>query len=199
MRVGTDIGVVGNFSALMRNGGKIVPGSRREGHNIFTITGRNFLAKLVSWYAIGATDIPYTQRRVRWVGLGLGSQLESPSIVSLVQATLTTPTSYLRPIQTVEFPTSSTARFITEFSTYEITLSTVPVTVTEAGMFADVSPAQPGFGNDGAEDVPHDPGSVDTTLNPALATNPPIAYKNFEALTKTVDFTIEIRWDFRFE
>ena len=199
MRVETDIGVVGNFELLMRSRGKLVPGSRREGHNIFTVTGRNFLAKLVSWSSIGATDVPFTQRRVRWMGLGIGTQLESPTVTSLAQATLTTPTAYLRPIQTAEFPTSSSVRFITEFSTYEITLSTVPVTVTEAGMFADVSPAKPGFANDGVEDVPHDPGVIDTTLNPASATSPPIAYKTFEGLTKTVDFTIEIRWDFRFE
>jgi hypothetical protein len=199
MQIKTDIGVLGNFEILMRCGGKIVPRSRREGHNIFTITGRNLLSKLVAWQTIGATDVPYTQRRVRWVAVGGGSQLESPTVTSLNQPLLATTAHYLVPLQAVEFPTSSSARFIKEFALGEITVTNTPVTVTEAGMFADVNPAEPGNPNDGFEDVAHDPGLIDTILNPAVGTNPPICYKAFEGLTKTVDFTLEIRWDFRFE
>lgn len=199
MRVYSDIAAIGNFAALMRCRGKLVVGSRREGHNIFTITGRNLLAKLAAWQTIGATDVPYTQRRVRWIGMGSGSQLEAPTVISLNQPVLATTTQYLVALQAVEFPTSSSVRFIKEFPLGEITTSNTPVTVSEAGMFADVNPAEPGNPNDGFEDVAHDPGSVDTILNPALGSNPPIAYKAFEGLTKTVDFTLEIRWDFRFE
>jgi len=194
MKICTDIGVIGNFEALMRCGGKIVPGSHREGHNIFTVTGRNFLAKLVAWQYIGATDVPYTQRRVRWIGLGVGSQLESPNLTSLQQATLATSTDYIVALQSVEFPTSSSVRLIKEFALGEITITNTPVTVTEAGMFADVNPVSNGY-----EDVANNPGTVDTILNPALGSNPPICYKAFEGLTKTVDFTLEIRWDLRFE
>jgi hypothetical protein len=61
-------------------------------------------------------------------------------------------------------------------------------------MFADVLPASAG----GVDDVAVDPGNVDTVLDPSVGTNPPIAYKVFEPLTKTVDFTLEIRWDIRF-
>jgi hypothetical protein len=199
MRLDADIGMVGNFEAFLRRDGKLVPGSRRHGHNIFTVTGRNLLAKLVSWQTIGAVDVPYTQRRVRWIGLGIGTQLEAPTVTSLNQAVLATASNYLVPIQAVEFPTSSSVRFIKEFSLTEITLSSTLVSITEAGLFADVSPAQPGNPNDGYDDVAHDPGVVDTVLNPASATNPPVAYKAFEGIAKTVDFTLEIRWDFRFE
>jgi hypothetical protein len=199
MRLDADIGVVGNFEACLRHNGKLVRGSRRLGHNIFTVTGRNFLAKLVSWHTVGAADVPYTQRRVRWIGLGTGTQLEAPTVTSLNHATLATAANYLVPIQAVEFPTSSSVRFIKEFSLTEITLSSTLVSITEAGLFADVSPAQPGNPNDGYDDVAHDPGIVDTVLNPASATNPPVAYKAFEGIAKTVDFTLEIRWDFRFE
>jgi len=200
MKLRSDIGVVGNFEALMRRGGKIVPGSRREGHNIFTITGRNFLAKLVSWQTIGLTnDVPYTQRRVRWIGVGSGTQLEVATVTSLNESVLVTTTQYLVTPQAVEFPTSTSVRFIREFALNEITISNTPVTISEAGLFADVSPAKPGNPNDGYEDVPFDPGTVGTVLSPYLGTNPPVAYKAFEGLTKTVDFTLEIRWDFRFE
>jgi hypothetical protein len=199
MKLISDICVVGNFSALMRHGGKLVPGSRREGHNIFTVTGRNFLAKLVAWQTIGATDVPYTQRRIRWIGVGIGSQLEVATVAALNQPVLATTTQYLVTPQTVEFPTSSSVRFIREFALNEITVTNVPVAVSEAGMFADVNPAEPGNPNDGYEDVAYSPGVVDTVLNPALGSNPPVAYKAFEVLTKTVDFTLEIRWDFRVE
>jgi hypothetical protein len=48
----------------------------------------------------------------------------------------------------------------------------------------------------GTEDVAAS--GVNTTLDPKLGTNSPIAYKVFDVLTKTQDFTLEIRWDFRF-
>jgi hypothetical protein len=97
----------------------------------------------------------------------------------------------------VEFPSIATVRFTKEFGLSDISILGSPVRVTEFGLFADVSPALLGAGNDGSEDVPHDAGTVDTTLNPAQGVNTPIAYKAFEAITKTVDFTLEVRWDFR--
>jgi hypothetical protein len=199
VRLRSDIAVVGNFEALMRCGGKVVPGSRREGHNVFTITGRNFLSKLVAWQAIGFNDVPYTQRRVRWIGLGSGEQLEVATVEALNEPVLVTSTQYLVAPQSVEFPSSSSVRFIREFALGEITVTNTPVTVSEAALFADVSPAKPGHPNDGYEDVPLEPGVVNTILSPYVGTNPPVAYKAFEGLTKTVDFTLEIRWDFRFE
>lgn len=106
---------------------------------------------------------------------------------------LATSTDYIAPVQTPEFPSSTSVRFIKEFGANEITTTGVPVTVTEAGLFADVNPAA------GAptEDIPVGGGTT-TTLAPTLGSNPPVAYKSFEGLTKTVDFTLEVRWDFRF-
>jgi len=199
MRFPEDIRAIGNFYAHLREGGKIVPGSRREGHNIFTTNGRNWLAKLVSWYATASTDVPFTNRRVRWLGMGRGSQIEATTVASLAIPVLATTTQYMVPIQAVEFPTATSVRFIKEFLLNEITLSATPVVITEAGLFADVNPANAGLPNDGSEDAAQDPGNVDTTLNPSVGTNPPVAYKAFEPLTKTIDFTLEVRWDFRFE
>ena len=184
-----------NFYAVMRNGGKIVQGSRRDGHNVFTITGRNLLSKLIAWQVITSTDVPYTNKRIRWIGVGTGSQLEVTTVSKLAQPVLATPTDFLVPVTSPpEFPTSSSVRFIKEFSTAEITVTPTPVSITEAGLFGDVNPAA------GAptEDIPLDPGNVDTTLDPTVGTNPPVAYKAFEPLTKTIDFTLEIRWEVRF-
>src|SRR5688572_5817818 len=158
MRYAEDIAVRGNFEALMRCRGKIVPGSLRHGHNIFTVTGRNLLAKLIAWKTLGSDDVPFTQRRIRWVGVGTGIQLEAPTVSALAQPTLATSTDYLVPIQVVEFPTSTSVRFIREFALNEITLTNTPVALTEAGLFADVNPAKPGNPNDGFEDVAHSQG-----------------------------------------
>ena len=199
MNIRENIAVTANFYAQLRCGGKVVPGSLREGHNVFTSTGRNWLSKLVGWYNVGVTDQPFTRRRVRWIGVGTGAQLETESVSSLVTPVLASSSDFLVPIASVEFPDSSSARFIKEFSLNEINVVGSPVTITEAGLFVDVNPAVTGALTDGTEDVPHDPGSVDTTLNPSLTVNAPVAYKAFEPLTKTVDFTLEVRWDFRFE
>jgi hypothetical protein len=188
-----DIGFESNVHAFLRERGKIVPGSHRRGHNVFTVAGRNLLSKLIAWQTIAATDIPFTHRRARWMGVGIGSQLEVTTVSALAQPALATPTDYIVPIQSVDFPTSTSARFIKEFGSAEITITGVPVTITEAGIFGDVSPANAG----GTEDVGHTV-ATDPTLNPAVGTNPPIVYKSFEGLTKTVDFTLEIRWEFRF-
>jgi len=187
-----DIAVRSNMSVTMRERGKLV--DRREGHNVFTITGRNLLSKLLSWQTpLTTNDVPYTQRRVRWMGVGIGTQLEVTNVSSLNQATLATATDYLVPIQSVEFPTSTSVRFIREFATGEITvLSPTPVVVTEAGLFADVDLAS----GPPTEDAPFSGGR--TTLDPSVTTNPPIAYKAFDGMTKTRDFTMEIHWELRF-
>jgi hypothetical protein len=135
---------------------------------------------------------------VRWIGLGAGASLESPNVTSLTEPVLATSTQYLVPIQLVEFPTTSSVRFIKEFTLGEITLTSTPTAISEAGLFVDASPAEPGNANDGYEDTAYTPGLVDTVLNPAVATNAPIAYKSFGYMTKTIDFTVEIRWDLRF-
>jgi len=194
MRLRDTIQIEGNVTLFMRERGKIVPGSFREGHNVFTITGRNLLSKLIAWQTIAGTDIPFTSRRTRWMGVGSGTQLEVTTVSALATPLLSTATDYLVPIQTVENPTSTSVRFIKEFATNEITIAGTPVTITEAGMFADVSPASAG----GTEDVAVNPPTIQTTLDPAVGTNPPISYKAFEGITKTVDFTLEIRWDYRF-
>jgi hypothetical protein len=196
MRLSDNISIEANIWMVMRERGKIVPGSHREGHNVFTTNGKNWLAKLIAWQTISGTDIAYTNRRVRWMGVGIGSQLESATVTKLAQPTLATSTDYIRPIQTVEYPNSTTARFIKEFGTSEITIAGVPVVVSEAALLADVSPA-----NNGAfDDVSYDPIGLPsaTMLNPTSGNNSVIAYKAFDGLSKTVDFTLEVRWDFRF-
>jgi hypothetical protein len=134
------------------------------------------------------------------MGVGKGSQLEVTTVEGLNDPVKATLTDYLVGIQTVDFPSSTSVRFTREFATSEITTEGTPVVVTEAGLFADVNPAKlTGTGiRNGTEDKGY--GSVDshTVLNPTIGTNAPIAYKAFDGITKTVDFTLTLRWDFRF-
>jgi hypothetical protein len=193
MRLKDRIHAEANLWMCLRERGKIVPGSLREGHNVFTIAGRNWLSKLCGWRVIASTDEPYTERRVRWIGVGTGGLLEVTTVSALNVPTLATTTQYIVPVQSAEFPSSTSVRFIKEFGTSEITPTGTPVTVTEAGLFVDVNPAA----GSPTEDIAVG-GGYNTTLSPLASTNPPVAYKAFEGLTKTVDFTLEVRWDFRF-
>ena len=190
-----DLTALSNVHLLMRERGKIVPGSRREGHNVFTTSGKNWLTKLMAWAVIAGNDIAFTQRRVRWMGLGSGNQLEVPTVTSLVTPVLATATDFLRPIQTVEHPTSTSVRFIKEFGTTEVNIAGNPVNITEAAMYVDVAPAD----NGATEDNSYDPVGLPsaTVLDPTVGTNAPITYKAFGGLEKTVDFTLEIRWEIR--
>lgn len=193
-----DIPVACNFCAQLWDRGKKVPGGYREGHNVFTTTGKSWLAKLVTWHTITSTDVPYTQRRVRWMGVGTGTQAESQTVPFLAIPALVTGTSYLAEIQSVEFPTTGAVTFIKEFGAFEISYAELPVSVTEMALYADVSPAEPGTANAGEEDTAYAPGTVDTVLSPAVGTNPPIAYKLIDPLTKTSDFVLEVKWTFQF-
>lgn len=192
-RMTDDISIQANMELFLLERGKIVPGSRRVGHNVFTTFGKNWLTKLMSWQTISAPDVPFTNRRMRWVSLGTGSQLEVETVTQLSSAILTYGVNYLAALDAVEFPTSKSARFIKTFGLSEISITSTPVSITEAGLFADVVPANAGGTEDNGYSGPTDP-----TLNPGVANNPPVAYKAFEPVTKTQDLLLEVRWDLRF-
>lgn len=184
-----------NFEAFLSDAaGKIIEGSRRVGHNVVTTTGKNWLSKLVAWDDISSSpDDPFTQRRVRWMGVGKGSQLEVATVAALVDAVpYSAGGDYLAPMTSVEFPTSASVKFTRIFAAAEITTTPTPVAVTEAGLFADVDPWNMG----GTEDTQAI--GFPTTLAPNIGSNPPVAYKSFEPITKTQDFSLTIRWELRF-
>lgn len=196
LRPSEDIDVKVNVWMRMTERGKYAPGTLREGHNVFTTTGRDWLAHLAAWQVVGTPDVAYTQRRVRWAAVGTGTQNELVSVTALNAPTIVTTGIYLAAIQDAEFIDTAAVRFIKEFSEFEISvpsegLDIVPL--TEAGLFVDIYPVSTGGGVDDAA-----AGGYDTTLNPANANNAPVAYKTFDVVNKTVDFKLEIHWDFRF-
>lgn len=193
----SDIEIVSNMRAALRSNGKLV--TQRVGHNVFTVNGKNWLSKLCGWSALSTPglgdDTAYTARRVRWMAVGSGANLEVVTV-----SALHTPLAYdssgnhLAPIDSTEFPTSTSVKFIREYQSGEISVGGTPVAVSEAGLFVDVNDVD-NIG--GSEDSPFGTGEA-TTLDPAEQYNPPVAYHTFEALPKTTDFTLVIEWEFRF-
>lgn len=193
LHVVEDIGIDSNVELILRNlRGEVV--DRRVGHNILTSNGKNWLSKLIAWSAIVGPDEPFTHRRLRWMAVGTGLQLEVATVSSLAQPALFSGTAFMAALSSpATFPTLSSVRVSRTFGVNEISITGAPVALTEVGLFADVVPGNMG----GTEDTGHS-AATDPTLNPAVGTNPPVAYKSFETLTKTTDVQFEVRWDFRF-
>lgn len=178
-----------NFKALMRERGKVVPNSLREGHNVFTTIGRELMCQLMAWQTPGATDVAYTHRRVRWIGVGsgrVGFMPETRDVVGLITPLEVSGGDYLVPIDHLStvFPTVTSVRYYKEFSETDLS-SGGAVLIREAALYSDVSPTlvfdptDPYYG-------PADP-SVGTSF-----------YKTFEGMLKAPGFTLEITWDMKF-
>jgi hypothetical protein len=188
--------VEGFFSAVCRERGKIVPGSRREGKNIVTLAGREFYARVSSYSSYS----PLTKARtdgVRYIGFGTGTTPEVTTVTKLV-----TPIAYTNSggsfflaelgLPTYPFQTSGSfgtaVRYTREFSETELSISGT-VNVTEAGLFTDGSPT--------SSPIPFTPETRDRTLAQA-ASQAPNCYKPFEFIKKTQNYVLQTAWEIRF-
>lgn len=191
-----EVHVEGFVSMVCRERGKIVPGTRREGKNIVTLTGREFYARVASY----SNYTPLTKARadgVRYVGFGLGTTPEVSSITKLVSPIAYDASSggiYLAELAIPTYPLATAgsfgtvARYTREFA--ETELSTVgTVALTEAGLFTDGSPT--------SSPTPFTPGTRDRSIAQA-AFQAPNAYRTFEPLNKTQKFVLQVAWEMRF-
>ena len=181
--------VEGRVRIETREGGKRRQVS--EGKNIWTLTGREYLAELI---ALSASSPRGTFRndRVAYIGMGVGSQAEVASIESLVDPVPFMTSGFLAPTQAPAlFPASGTStpitsvQFVREFGTDELSIDGAAVVLTEAGLFTDGDPD-----NNWALGAP-------VTFD-AASTRAPVAYKTFEPITKTTSFTMRVLWEIRF-
>lgn len=182
--------VEGRFRAETREGGK-----RRqsvEGKNIWTLTGREYLAEMIALSA-RSPRATFREDRVSYLGLGIGSQPEVANIESLVDPIPYATAEFLAATQTPAiFPASGTGtpitsvQFVREFGTEEISYGGSAVVLTEAGLFTDGDP-----NNDWSL------ATLDTTFA-AASGRAPVAYKTFEPITKTTSFTLRVVWEIRF-
>jgi hypothetical protein len=196
-RLEKPVQIEGFFSAVCRERGKLVPGTRRAGSNVWTLTGREYLARLMSYaiYGTGVTpDTPSRNDRIRYIGMGTGTTPEVSTVTKLIA-----PTAYdvggVQFLAEIAIPTypfqvsvsnfGNAVRYIRSFAEGELSISG-PVVLTEAGLFTDGDPASS-----------FDPKTRNTLLSNA-ASQAPAAYKSFEALKKTSNFVLQVAWEVRF-
>ena len=182
--------VEGRFRAETREGGKRRQVS--EGKNIWTLTGREYLAEMIALSA-RSPRTTFRDDRVSYLGMGVGSQAEVANIESLVDPVPYISTQFLAPTQTPAlFPASGTGtpitsvQFVREFGTDEISYDGSAVVLSEAGLFTDGNP-----------DEDWSVEALDTTFAGASG-RAPVAYKTFEPITKTTSFTMRVIWEIRF-
>lgn len=180
----------GHFTLECREGGKLR--ARREGYNIWTLTGREYLAELIALSAVNPSRTTFREDRVAYIGMGTGAQPQVSNVLSLVEPVPYKSGEFLAPLATpATFPVTgvSAARtavqFVREFSRGEISLG-FNVVLTEAGLYTDGDP-----------DNDNDIGSVPTDFATA-SSRAPLAYKTVEPVTKTVDSTLRAIWEVRF-
>lgn len=190
--------IEGFFSAVCRERGKLVYGTRREGKNIWTLTGREYLAQLMSYSAYGSSahgagspnpDVPARDDRIRYFGFGTGTQPEVSSVTALVNPiSFDGGVNYLAQVGIPTYPLAPSRTTVSYSRTYlETELSSAgTVILTEAGAFSDGSPLSS-----------YAPRTRDVTLASAAA-QAPAAYKAFEPLRKTQNFVLVVTWEIRF-
>lgn len=183
--------ITGYFSMLCRERGKLVPGTAREGKNIWTLTGREYLAQLMSLSVLYPTNTPFRTDHIAYVAFGRGTQPEVASVSSMREpvayndsgdmlAQWAIPTFPLAPSRT-------TVRYARSFSETELSVQgTVPL--NEAGLFSDGNPDN----NWEQRTIP------DELRLAACRSQAPMAYKSFETLKKTQNFVLEVAWEVRF-
>ena len=179
----------GFLSMVCRERGKIVPGTRRLGHNIWTLTGREHLAQLMSYSSYGPPSVAARADRIRYIGFGIGSQPEVASVSNLVSPiAFNASNNFLAQVSLPTFPLAPSRTAVRYSRTFaELELSVVStVTLTEAGLFTDGDPAQS-----------FDPETRDVSLTNALL-QAPNSYKVFEPLSKSQSFVLEVSWEVRF-
>lgn len=176
-----------NFKAFLTEGGVLVPGSVREGHNVITDYGREWLARLVPWETITGVsdDVAYSDMRIRWISIGTGGLVEVPGVSQMGNPVTYDGTNYLCPLDPASgrswrtHPVPTSVKFKHEYPGSE--LPGILITpASEAALFADYYNGAP-------------------TLDPTLPTHTPVAYKRiYPPLTKNTIQTLTIEWELRF-
>lgn len=182
--------VHGWVKMVCRERGKIVPGTARDAHNVWTNTGREYLAQVISLKTLPST--PYRADSVTFIGVGTGSQVEDPGVISLADPVEFDSGEFLARLDVATFPlnpTRTTVRFHRTFLEDQITLVPgVKVLVSELGLFTNGSPdAVPAF----------TPNTRVTNISVAKQ-QAPVAYKAVEPVGKSDAMQLEVSWEVRF-
>jgi len=185
--------VTGHVTLKLKKDGEVV--RTVEGKNIWTNTGRQYLADLIR-YSNYSSSTKVRDDRIAYFGVGTGTQTSSVGITSLVTPVafdaLNGADKFLALIDSSTQSAESTYTSVTferEFATDELVDSSGnPLVLREVGLFTNGDE-----GNSYAIGIESINGINGDT--PGFA---PMAYKTFEPITKTQDYTLTITWQVRF-
>jgi hypothetical protein len=185
------IEVKGWVELVMRERGKLVPGSKRSGFNIWTNTGREYVAQRISIAENAPSLLSFRQDMVTYVGVGTGYTLENVGVSRLV-----TPIPYITgqflaalevPPTFPLSPVKTTARYRKVFSETDITYPAgTIVNISEIGLYTGGDPSST-----------YAQTARDTTIGTA-ASQAPVAYKSLEEpISKNDALQLELAWEIR--
>jgi hypothetical protein len=173
--------IQGKFTIKAYERGKLRRDLCRNGENIWLIEGRKYDALVKSYKSYGP-DTPFRNDRIKYVGLGSGSQPEVPKISKLASPIAFNASNHF--LATLEVPTFSTNQTVVTYTRFydinEISVA-APTEISEIGLFTD-----------GAA-----PDYIPGTRNISLATaaaQAPLCYKAFEKINKTTDITLLVEY-----
>jgi hypothetical protein len=153
---------------------------RRVATAVLTDSGREHLAKLISWQTFGNPDVAHETQRVRWAEAGDGILPQIRGVSELLNPISVDGTNYLALLSVPSFLAVTWARFEKLYGSLELSHS-APVIVSEFGLFVD-------------EDSGGGP-----NLDPTAAGHVPFAYTALEeGMVKFDGFALRAKWDFRF-
>lgn len=178
--------VHGWVNIVARERGKLVRAKCRSGHNVWTATGREFLALGMSYSAVG---VKYRSDGIYYIGVGVGSQPAEPGVTALVSPVSFDGSAFLAAVDVPPtfplYPTRTSVRYHITFDETQLLYgpdSGHPVAqnnISELGLFNYGSPAR----------------ATDLASAPTQA---PVAYKSFDPIGKTSALKFEIAWEVRF-
>jgi hypothetical protein len=206
MRFSEYIEVKQNLIITARERGKIV--ARREGHNIWLNTGREFLAQLISLQSF-SPDVPVRTDRIKYMGVGIGgtaqkqlteansSPISPPYSGSNVQDDITpTVTTLERPVRisggSSAYPGTAGDVWVGTVQAPADTSASTSVTFRRVFTTDEVS-----YGS--FSSVPLSEIGLFTSLAvPNNYLNTAVAYDTFDTISKTAGINIEAVWSIRF-
>jgi hypothetical protein len=178
----------GHLRLEVRERGKLV--TTREGENICTLTGREFLLQRAVLQAVSPSRQEVRSDCLRYIGFGTGAQPEVSNIASLVSPLAYGGGQFLAPLDLPTWVTGSDGtgaavevQLSRTFSEGELSPGET-VLLTEAGLFSDGDPAE-----NWEVGAPTDLVSAGARA--------PFFYKVFDPIVKTTGRTIRMVWSIR--
>jgi hypothetical protein len=173
-----------NVTIIAREGGKII--SKQEGHNVWTNTGREYSCLLKSLDDKGRR---YRSDAIAYIGVGGGTQIESPSVIRLVRPLRYSGNLFLKRIDNslTVFPDNGSRlsiRYSAVFGPQSFNQGGGVTYISECGLYTNGHAIS--FEPDMRE------AGIDTADEQA-----PVAYHTFEPIPKTSNIEIEIMWELR--